>query len=216
MKIFAFLIILISLISCSDNPERSIKENTPNNGDLDNTFKKEVKTPELTPEEKLQKEKEKLLAEGWTEDNIPNGPMPPCYNFIPKRGKVDNYLEVSVGGGTDVVIKVMNMKTEKCIRYVFINRNSTYQIKNIPEGTYYLKIAYGKNWLSKVENKSCKGKFIRNAMYEKGTDILDFNIEYSNNDSYRVPSFKLELNVIESDISSSFDSQSISEDLFNQ
>jgi hypothetical protein len=50
-----------------------------------------------------------------------------------KKSKINNYLEVHVGGGTDVAIKVMNLETDKCIRYVFINSGSTYKIKNIPE-----------------------------------------------------------------------------------
>ena len=84
---------------------------------------------------------------------------------------MNNYLEVYVGSGTDVSIKIMNLNTDKCIRYVFINSGSSYTINNIPEGRYYLKIAYGKNWLSKVESGQCIGKFIRNPMYEKGEDI---------------------------------------------
>ena len=109
----------------------------------------------------------------------------------------------------------MNLNNEKCVRYVFINSGSTYTIKNIPEGRYYLKIAYGKNWLSKVENEQCIGKFILNPMYERGDDIMDFNIKHSAQGS-SIPSFKLELDVVSSGITNSFNSQNISESEFNQ
>jgi hypothetical protein len=214
MKIthFAFLITLLIFSSCSNGSSRREVGTTPSNGDLNNTFAKE---PEITPEQKLQQEKNKLLAEGWTEEYIPNGQFASCYNFSPKKGKKDNYLEVYVGGGTDVAIKIMNIDTDQCVRYVFINSGSTYRINNIPEGRYYLKIAYGKNWLSKVESGQCIGKFIHNPMYEKGNDVLDFNIKYTA-EGYNIPSFQLQLDVVSSGISNSFSSQNISETAFNQ
>ena len=107
------------------------------------------------------------------------------------------------------------MQTEKCVRYVFINSGSTYEIHNIPEGVYYLKIAYGKDWYSKVENGQCVGKFLRNPMYEKGDNIMDFNIQYTDG-GYSVPSFSLQLDVISSDRENTFNSQNISESEFNQ
>ena len=109
----------------------------------------------------------------------------------------------------------MNIKTEKCIRYVFINSGTTYSIENIPEGMYYLKIAYGKDWLSKVENGQCVGKFIKNPLYEKGEDVLDFNIKRESN-GRSIPSYQLSLDVVSSGISNSFNSQNISESDFNK
>src|SRR5690606_22190015 len=128
---------------------------TPTNGDLTQSFVKDKREPILSPEEQLQQKKNELISEGWEEKNIENGQLPVCYNFQPKKGKIKNRLEVHVGGGTDVAIKVMNISTEKCVRYVFINSGSTFKIRNIPEGQYYLKIAYGKNWFSKLENGQC-------------------------------------------------------------
>ena len=110
---------------------------------------------------------------------------------------------------------ILNLNTEKCVRYVFINSGSTYTIRNIPEGRYYLKIAYGKNWLSIVENGQCIGKFIRNPMYEKGEDIMDFNIK-NTAQGYSIPSFKLELDVLSTGVNNSFNSKNISESEFNQ
>jgi len=208
------LLTTLLLVSCN-NQSSSYQENTPENGDLNNTFVEQNPQLELTPEQKYEQEKERLISEGWQEQDIQNGQLPSCYNFKPKKGKVNNYLEVYVGSGTDVSIKVMNLNTDKCVRYVFINSSSTFTINNIPEGRYYLKIAYGKNWLSKVENGQCIGKFIRNPMYEKGEDIMDFNIQHSS-DGYSIPSFKLQLDVVSSSISNSFSSQNISESEFNQ
>jgi hypothetical protein len=117
------------------------------------------------------------------------------YNFVPTKSDIDNYLEVQVGGGTDVAIKVMNSENEQCIRYVFVNSGSTFRIRNITEGKFYLKIAYGKDWFSKVENGKCIGKFLRNPMYEKGKDILDFNLQHTV-DGFNIPSYQLKIDVI--------------------
>jgi curved DNA-binding protein CbpA len=173
-----------------------------------------VNIPILTPEQKLQLDRNQWVAEGWTETKVNTGHMPACYNFTPKRGDIDNYLEVRVGGGTDVVIKVMSLQTNKCIRYVFINSHSTYRIKNIPEGKYYLKIAYGKDWFSKVENGRCIGKFLRNKIYEKGDEILDFIVQ-EDDEGVRFSVFQLWLDVEEANVMNNFDSHNISEDEFN-
>ena len=210
-NVFFNLIIVFLLFSCKN----SKNDNTPVNGDLNNTFVEQQNTLQLTPEEKYLQEKEKLILEGWKDEEIQNGQLSTCYNFKPTKGKVKNHLEVTVGGGTDVSIKVMNLETENCIRYVFINSGTAYNIDNIPEGKYYLKIAYGKDWLSKIENGQCVGKFVKNPLYEKGEDILDFNIQRNSN-GRSIPSYKLSLDVVSSGISNSFNSQNISENDFNK
>lgn len=213
MKLIKYLVITFAIFiySCSNN-NSSNSYSTPENGDLNNTFEEKK---ELTQEEKLLQEKQQLISEGWEEKGMENGLMPSCYNFKPKTDKsIDNSLEINVGGGTDVVVKLMNVKSEKCIRYVFINSGSSYQIRNIPQGVYYLKIAYGKEWLSKVENNQCVGKFIRNPMYEKGEDTMDFTIQKTY-DGYSIPSFRLSLDVVSSNLQNSFSSHNISENDFN-
>ncbi|AUD06505.1 J domain-containing protein [Spirosoma pollinicola] len=214
-----FVIGLISFFVFVSKNENNVSVNKPKDGDLNNTFvdgnPTQPAAPVLSPEEKLQQEKDRLIAEGWRGTEIRNGQLPACYNFSPKKSKVNNYLEVHVGGGTDVAIKVMNAQTGRCIRYVFINSGSTYKIRNIPEGQYYLKIAYGKDWFSKADNNQCIGRFIRNPMYEKGDETMDFNIKHTYG-GYSIPSFQLQLDVIQSATMNTFNSQNISETEFNQ
>lgn len=210
-------LILVVLISCGNDSTQYSESKYHENGDLNNSFKSDsTETLKgITPEEALKIEKEKLLKEGWQEKDMKNGQLGKCYNYKPKFSSIDNKLEVSVGSGTDVVIKLMNKETNKCIRYVYINSQNTYEIKNVPEGIYYLKIAYGKNWISKIEDGKCIGKFLSNQMYEEGSDILDFNIQRTYEGS-SIPSFRLELDVVSNNSMSSFSSQNISEEAFNQ
>ena len=188
---FHYILLTSLLILSCQNPESQAEENDYKfqNGDLNSTFKKEetINTSNESQfendenERKLKIQKDSLLAEGWEEKDLQNGQLPSCYNFLPQKGKFDNSLDVHVGGGTDVTLKLMNIKSNNCVRFIFINSGSSHHISHIPEGKYYLKKKKKKNWLSKITNGQCIGKFIRNPLYEKGEDILDFNIQYKTN-----------------------------------
>ncbi len=168
-----------------------------------------------TQEEVFQERKQKMLEEGWVDEYVRNGQLTSCYNVLPQYEEIDNYLEVYVGGGTNVAIKLMDQSNDLCIRYVFINSGSTYRIENIPQGRYYLKIAYGKEWLSKIENGQCVGKFIRNPVYERGDEVLDYYVKQIFGVT-NVPIFRLRLDVVSYQVESTFDSHDISESEFNQ
>jgi curved DNA-binding protein CbpA len=162
----------------------------------------------------------------WSSTSYSTGSTPSCYNFRAKYDRsLDNRLEVSVGSNDDVVLKMINTLTDKCIRYVFIRSGDTFNITNIPQGKYYLKIAYGRDWRQKILNGKCIGRFIEDAFYKKGDDTLDFYKKYegavTNHDGiayerYQVPSFSLKLDVIKSAYSNDqFQSSNISEIDFN-
>lgn len=186
--------------------------NTPSNGELNESFNESDQNQK--EERALAMKKDKMIADGWSEKKNMNGILPNCYNFNPKYSEIDNSLKISVGGGTDVAVKLMNLENDECIRYVFVNSGTTYEIKKIPEGKYYLKIAYGRDWLSRVNDGKCIGKFIRNPIYEKGLDILDFNLVQTS-DSYSIPSFHLKLDVESTNVNT-FDSSHISDSEFNK
>lgn len=127
---------------------------------------------------------------------LQNGELSGCSSISPKYNRgLNNKLIITVGNNANVAVKMIDISTERCVRYVFINKNTTYTIRNIPEGKYYLKIAYGEDW-SKMEGQpNCTGRFSRNPLFEKGEEILDYNIIHTKN-GYDVPSFSLKLDVI--------------------
>ena len=197
--------------------------NRPESGDLyPNAKKLGQDTSTLNSNAQQLKASEKYSD--WDSKNYETGSNPGCYNFTPRYNKsLNNRLEISVGYKTDVVVKLINIATKKCIRYVYIRGGDIFKIKNIPEGSYFLKIAYGKDWRQKVINGKCKGKFILNPIYEKGDEILDFKKIYegiktdekSSYRSYQVSSYSLKLDVITTDVSQQFQTSGISEDEFN-
>lgn len=146
---------------------------------------------------------------------VSNGELKGCNEINPKYDKgLDNKLLITVGNNASVAVKLINKENEQCIRYVFINSNTTYSIRNIPEGRYYLKIAYGENWSIMDGQPNCRGRFTKNTLFEKGDEILDYNIISSEN-GYQVPSFSLKLDVIISNEKmNTFNTDKISESEF--
>lgn len=157
-----------------------------------------------------------------------SGDEPECYNINKESDiNIDNYLRINVGNNTDVAVKLMryNSYMETCIRAVYIRAGESFEIRNIPQGQYYLKIAYGKNFRQFTENGQCIMRFSQNALYEKGTDILNYEKvklpnKYINGEEYEnwsIPSFELKLDVvITNSKGKSFKSSNISEKEFNK
>lgn len=185
----------------------NFKSDPKKNGDLEKEFKS-------LDHKSIKDYQANLIRQGWKEENVQSGNLPICYNYSSIKGKINNYLNVQVGNGTDVVIKVIDIQTKKCIRFVFINSDSDFQIENIPEGEYLLRIAYGKNWMSKIVNGRCIGKFTLNPIYSESQDIYDFHVTKQKK-STLINNYFLKLDVISNSSSPSFNSKNISENEFN-
>lgn len=122
-----------------------------------------------------------------------------CSNIIPQYDTaIDNKLVVINKGNTDVVVKLIDVDTEKAIRIVFIKEGEQIAIKNIPQARYYLKEAYGKLWKQKNVDGKCIGEFAERPIYKKGKNIADFTIKKtvtSTHENYQIPSYSLEIGV---------------------
>ena len=213
--ILFYLLLTLVVAACTSQGE----DRSPATGDLTPTFvektnKKPISKVVVEPGNTTPTEVEILVSDGFAPNTPSTGKLPKCYNFTPKSGKLNNYLTINVGGGTDVALKLVSAKSGKAIRYAFINANETYTMRNIPNGVYYTKIAYGHDWYSKVVSGKCKGKFARSAHYEQGEE-MNFNIKQNFN-GYSIPSFSLTLDMISSDPVNTFNSLEISEDVFNE
>ena len=164
----------------------------------------------------------------WEKESSNTGDKPECENITPKYDNdLDNQLLIHVGNNTDVVVKLMSNYGE-CIRIAYIKSGDDYSIKNIPEGIYYLKIAYGKDFRKYTKEGQCLVKFMRDAVYEKGTERLDYYKAKKPDtregdyivEHWSLPSFELSLNVeftsMSLNNSKDFHSNKISETEFNQ
>lgn len=163
---------------------------------------------------KLSDSQNNLISEGWYIPKIkPSGELPKEYGVKSKFGQQDNYFDIEIGKGCDVAIKIMDVATDKCIRYVFVPENSSANIQMIPQGKYYLKLAYGKDWMEYDNGDgTLSAKFTSNVTYDRSTDIFDFGKKNSSN----VVNYLLQINVVDSELQNSFGTVEISESEFMQ
>ena len=80
-------------------------------------------------------------------------------------------------------MKLVDAKTDECIRMAFINSSDTYDIKNIPEGKYYIKVAMGKEWAFK-DSSRCAGEFKQIPIYKKLDRKFAFKKKKNGIDNY--------------------------------
>lgn len=156
----------------------------------------------------------KLIIEGWyVPKTKPVGELSKEYGVKSKFGRQDNYFDIEIGKGCDVAVKIMDVATDKCIRYVFVPENSSANIQMIPQGKYYLKLAYGKDWMEFDNGDgTLSAKFTSNVTYDKSTDIFDFGKKNSSS----IVNYLLQINIVDSELQNSFGTIEISEAEFMQ
>lgn len=129
----------------------------------------------------------------YTKVAMQNGNFSNCSGVVPKYDKNISTKLIITTELTDVAVKIFDYETNRCIRFVFVNDGTTYSVKNIPEGKYYLKIAYGNDWQVKEGDPACKGRFTSHASYKKDYSIYDFNKIYKDDGRVSIPYYTLKL-----------------------
>lgn len=194
LKIFiAFAIItLLSLTGCNG---RRFQENNSDSIELNS----------------LQ---EQLIGEGWyLPKTVPEGELSKEYGVKSKFGQQDNYFDIEIGNGCDVAVKIVDASTDKCIRYVLVPENSSANVQMIPQGKYYLKLAYGKDWMEYDNGDgTIVGKFTKNVSYDRSVDVFDFGKKNSSN----IVSYVLQINMINTELQNNFGTIEITEEDFLQ
>lgn len=90
---------------------------------------------------------QKLIDAGWRTNETPGEELSEDFGIKPVYGTQDNYFDITMGSGCNMAVKIMDLNTDKCIRYVYVAENSTTTVHEIPQGIYYLKLAYGNDWM---------------------------------------------------------------------
>lgn len=152
---------------------------------------------------------QKLFDAGWTNET-PDEDMSEDYGVKPIYGIQDNYFDIVMGNGCNVAVKIMELGTDKCIRYVYVAENTTTTVQEIPQGVYYLKLAYGYDWMAKETNDGKQGKFTRNVLYERSQDTFDFGTKNSREEI----NYRLDINVVDSKLENNFQTITIDEKEF--
>lgn len=170
------------------------------------TINNKDKTSDLN---EIQRE---YIEKGWILKSNCNmdGELPSTYGVKSKYGFQDNYFDINMGEGGNIVVKIVDLSNNKCIRYIYVSEQSSITINQIPQGQYYLKIAYGYDWIEKIEDGLTYGKFTRNCCYEKSVDIFDFGKKNSQN----TINYILNINIQHCNIMNNFNTIKIDETEF--
>lgn len=153
---------------------------------------------------------EQLIRDGWAEQATSQGELGEDYGYKPAYGLQDNYFDIIMGDGANVAVKIMDTKSGRCIRYALVNMNSSVTLSQIPQGRYYLKLAYGHDWMELDTGSGRIGKFTRSAFYEKSAEEFDFGLK----NSQQVINYELRINVRETEGMNNFETLPISEEDF--
>lgn len=186
----AAIIFIIYLISNSNKTSHSSSNYSPNSYSTPpitvDTAKSDINTSTL-PSNSYSAEPV------YTKVSMKNGNMTECSGIKPIYDNSISTKLIISAQMTDVAVKIINYETAKCIRFVFVNDGTTYTVKGIPEGKYYLKIAYGNDWEVKEGDPICKGHFSSHSSYKKDYSTYDFNKVYQDDGRVSIPYYTLKL-----------------------
>lgn len=162
-------------------------------------------TEELTPHQT------ELIEQGWTLQEPAGGELDESMGVKPIHGWQDNYFDISVGDGVNVALKIVDYATDRCIRYIYAPQNETVTVNEIPQGKYYIKLAYGLDWMTYRTDSGTLGKFTRKTSYKK-SHVFDFGIK----NSRQTANYKLEINLIGGSAENNFPTTEIDESEFER
>jgi hypothetical protein len=98
-------------------------------------------------------------------------------------------LEVSNGNNLDAYVKLIEPNSRQLVSEFFVESNSNYTLNSIPDGTYRVIFALGKNWNSQTKS------FAKRKSFAKFNKLLDFTtMERSNGIEYKI--FKITLHPV--------------------
>lgn len=131
----------------------------------------------------------------WEKIPLSTGQQPPqCDNIVPSYdSSLNNHLKImDMSNEYDVIVKLVGAYSGVCIRAAFVKAGDSFYMRNIPEGIYVVKEAYGNDFRRSIRDGKCRLRFVRNAIYKKFDSTLNFYNEYTSDGKY-LREYELEL-----------------------
>ena len=140
---------------------------------------------------------------GWSPLTLKTGDVPAGFTFKPMVDKKSGaWLLLSLTGSTDAIVKLKCMRGNRpqaddhVARVVYITNGEKYRIEKIPEGMYYIEVAYG-NLYYKKKKKKKMCRFMEDNYFVRLREVLDFNVQKEMLDDGRTkvvtPRYELDL-----------------------
>lgn len=111
-------------------------------------------------------------AQNWSTHQLTTGMSIPCQASSGQfDDNLDNFLRILGSQHSDMYVKLIERKTDNVVREVFIKRGTSFNIRNIPQEEYYVKIAYGRN---PQTDENCQFKFEKELGYEQPRHVFNY------------------------------------------
>ncbi len=111
-------------------------------------------------------------AQDWSNLQLSTGMSTPCQTTEGSYdASMDNFLRVLGSKHSDMYVKLINKNTDIVVREVFIKSGTSFNIRNIPQEEYYVKIAYGKN---PQTDENCQFKFEQELGFEQPSHVFNY------------------------------------------
>jgi tetratricopeptide (TPR) repeat protein len=152
-----------------ETPISSTPYNYPGSNNTNDNYSSEPQPAEL----KVNKYKGNQLSDGAS-------PFNACFG----KGKFggEAWLLFRNSNSSDAIVCLVNVYSGKTVRNEYIQAGSNYKMREIPSGTYYLKVFYGNDWNPTLHNVcGTKGSFETDAHFSKSDNRSDW-IEVENSD----------------------------------
>jgi hypothetical protein len=81
-----------------------------------------------------------------------NSPLTECFGSDSSQGNAT--LTIKNGGNSDAIVCLYSLSADKTIRNEYVQKNSSYTISKIPQGSYKIRVFYGNDWNPNLQN-SC-------------------------------------------------------------
>lgn len=118
-----------------------------------------------------------LYSDLYKNNHLMNGdsPFTEYFGLNSYDDSQENYITVKNGSDQDAIVILKNITSKKIIRNVYINKHTSYDIKNIPEGIYEMKCVYGNEWNPNLLFDGMKlGMFQSNVYYSSQANYKDY------------------------------------------
>jgi len=113
-----------------------------------------------------------VSAQTWTSLQLSTGMSIPCQQITEDYDeRIDNFLRVLGSQHSDMYVKLIRRSNDKVVREVFIKKGTSFNIRNIPQEEYYVKIAYGKN---PQTDENCQFKFAEELGFEQPSHVFNY------------------------------------------
>lgn len=117
----------------------------------------------------------------------------------------------------DVVVKLCRVSDGVCIRMVYVRHGSSFTMRGIPKGDYFLKVGSGLDLRKRIDKEgNCLIVFAEGGKYRRTTTTFDFYREYYGDGSYSDPTWEYKIYITRNKDVPNVDSKEISLDEFNE